>query len=113
MVSKNLLASFAVIFGAAFCLPTVTLAQSQANTGTIEGSVTDPSGRSVANAAVTIVNTGTNFTRELQTDTEGRFRGLLLPLGPYKVTVKAPSFGTAVRQGWIWRWGNRFHSPSR
>jgi hypothetical protein len=77
----------------------VVFAQSQANTGTIEGIVSDPSGRAVAAAQVTIINLGTNFTRALQSDAEGRFRGLLLPLGPYKVTVKAPNFGTLVREG--------------
>src|SRR5258706_13694601 len=74
-------------------------AQSQANTGTIEGVVNDPSGRAVPLAAVTLTNTGTNFTRNLVTDDEGRFRGLLLPLGPYRVTVKAANFGTVVREG--------------
>jgi Carboxypeptidase regulatory-like domain/TonB-dependent Receptor Plug Domain len=86
-------------FAVLFLLPALSLAQSQANTGTIEGTAADPSGRPIPKAAVTIVNVGTNFTRELQTDDEGRFRGLLLPLGPYKVTVKAPNFGTAVREG--------------
>src|SRR5882724_4291754 len=74
-------------------------AQSQANTGTIEGIVNDPSGRAIAGAQVTVTNLGTNFTRNLTTDAEGRFRGLLLPLGPYRVTVKAPNFGTVVREG--------------
>jgi hypothetical protein len=74
-------------------------AQSQANTGTIEGTVTDPSDRAIPNAEVTITNEGTNFTRVLTTDNEGRFRGLLLPLGNYKVTVKAGSFATLVRTG--------------
>lgn len=74
-------------------------AQSQANTGSIEGIVTDPSGKTVAAAGVTIQNTGTNFKRELTTDSEGRFRGLLMPLGSYKVTVKAANFGTLVRDG--------------
>ena len=77
----------------------VAFGQSQANTGTIEGTVTDPSGRSIPGADVTILNTGTNFSRELKTDSDGRFRGLLLPLGSYKVTVKAPNFGTLVRDG--------------
>src|SRR5438045_3967754 len=77
----------------------VALAQSQANTGSIEGTVSDPSGKPVARAQVTITNVGTNFTRELTTDDEGRFRGLLLPLGPYRVTTKAPNFGTNVREG--------------
>src|SRR5713226_6923419 len=77
----------------------LVFAQSQATTGTIEGIVKDPSGHAVAGAQVMVVNTGTNFTRGLTTDLEGCFRGLLLPLGPYKVTVKAPNFGTLVREG--------------
>jgi hypothetical protein len=77
----------------------VAFAQSQANTGTIEGIVNDPSGRALASAQVTITNLGTNFARELLTDAEGRFRGLLLPLGPYRVTVKAQNFGTLSREG--------------
>ncbi len=77
----------------------LSFAQSQANTGGIEGTVSDPSGKAVPKAQITLINLGTNFTRELITDDEGRFRGLLLPLGPYRVTTKAPSFGTSVREG--------------
>src|SRR5215467_5909680 len=77
----------------------LTFAQSQANTGTIEGTVSDPSGKAVARAQVIITNLGTNFTRELLSDDEGRFRGLLLPLGPYRVTTKAPNFAANVREG--------------
>src|SRR6266404_3767154 len=74
-------------------------AQSQANTGTIEGTINDPSGKTIPGAEVTIVNVDTNFTRVLTTDTEGRFRGVLLPLGAYKLTVKAKNFGTLIREG--------------
>ena len=77
----------------------LAFAQSQANTGIIEGMVYDPSGKSVARAQITIINLGTNFTRDLTSDEEGRFRGLLLPLGPYRVTAKATNFGTLVREG--------------
>src|ERR1700726_2670379 len=80
-------------------LPAIVLGQSQANTGTIEGIVNDPSSRPVPNAEVALTNLGTNFTRTLKTDNEGRFRGLLLPLGPYKITAKAQNFGTQVREG--------------
>lgn len=83
-----------------FSLATVCIyAQSQANTGAIEGVVTDPSGRVVPAASVTIVNLGTNFTRELTADQEGRFVGLQLPLGSYKITAKAKGFGTLNREG--------------
>src|SRR6266567_7667619 len=90
---------FCLFLTALFLATAVSFAQSQANTGTIEGTVTDPSGRPVPGAQVTLTNTGTNFTRAMQTDEEGRFRGLLLPLGGYKVTVKAPSFAVAVYEG--------------
>ncbi|MEP6536829.1 MAG: TonB-dependent receptor [Bryobacteraceae bacterium] len=88
------------VFAIVFCLISgLAFGQSQATTGSIEGTVSDSSGRSLPNASVSLVNTGTNFTRELATDDEGRFRGLLLPLGSYKITVKAPNFGTLVRDG--------------
>jgi hypothetical protein len=77
----------------------LAFAQSQANTGIIEGTVADPSGHPVPKAQITITNLGTNFARELTSDDEGRFRGLLLPLGPYRVTTKAPNFATNVRDG--------------
>ena len=79
--------------------PALVFAQSQANTGNIQGTVSDASGRSIANAEVSLINEGTNVTRKLQTDAEGRFRGPLLPLGPYRVVVAAPSFGTLTREG--------------
>jgi len=61
--------------------------------------VSDASGRGVPGASVTLLNTGTNFKRELTTDENGRFRGLLMPLGSYKVTAKAPNLSTLVREG--------------
>src|SRR6266478_8907643 len=90
---------FIFLLSALLSTPSLLFGQSQANTGTIEGTVVDPSGSAIPNAEVTLKNLGTKFTRVIQTDTEGRFRGLLLPLGPYTVTVKAPHFGTVVRQG--------------
>jgi len=74
-----------------------TRAQSQANTGSIQGIVLDPAGSVISGADVSIQNTETNFTRRFTTDGEGRFRGVLLPLGMYKVTVTSPNFATLVR----------------
>jgi hypothetical protein len=85
------------LLAVALCRPCA--AQSQANTGNIEGVVTDPSDRVVRDAEVTLTNLGTNLSRTLKTDDEGRFRGLLLPLGTYRVSAKAPGFGTLVREG--------------
>jgi hypothetical protein len=74
-------------------------AQSQATTGVIDGTVVDESGAAAPGAAVSLRNTATNFERSLTTDNGGRFRGLLLPLGPYRVTVSLPGFATLVREG--------------
>ena len=74
-------------------------AQSQATTGVIEGSVADQTGGRLPGASVTLTNTGTNFTREMVTDGDGRFRGLLLPLGVYRLTVRLQGFGSHVQDG--------------
>jgi hypothetical protein len=79
--------------------PAGVRAQSQATTGVIEGHVADETGGRLPGASVTLTNTGTNFTRDLTTDADGRFRGLLLPLGVYKLTVALPGFSTYVQDG--------------
>lgn len=75
------------------------LGQSQATTGVIEGTVTDESGAVLPGVTVTLRNTATNYDQVLITDSRGRFRGLLLPLGPYRVTASLEGFATLVREG--------------
>ena len=73
--------------------------QSQATTGVIEGTVSDETGGRLPGATVTLVNRGTNFTSELTTDADGRFRALLLPLGDYVITVSLSGFGRYTQDG--------------
>ena len=84
-----------------FTLPWASSAagQSQATTGVIEGTVSDETGGRLPGATVTLVNRGTNFTRELTTDADGRFRALLLPLGDYVITVSLSGFGRYTQDG--------------
>ncbi len=91
----------AVVCG--FLLFVSSLAPAQVTTSTIVGSVTDSSGAAVPNAAATITNTDTNFTRSVQTNSEGEYRAEFLPLGNYTVTVSAPSFKKIVRNGIVLR----------
>ena len=74
-------------------------AQSQATTGVIEGSVTEQDGGPVPGATVTLRNTATNFEQTVTTGADGRYRALLLPLGPYRITVALEGFSTVVREG--------------
>ena len=85
------------IFLIGLCAPPSTSAQSQATTGTIEGIVTDSTGALLPGVAVTLTNAGTGFQRELTTDAGGRYRGLALPLGTYRIEAKLAGFGTVTR----------------
>src|SRR5512134_2525046 len=74
-------------------------AQSATTTGAIEGTVTDESGGVLPGVAVALRNTATNYETTVTTGPNGRFRGLLLPLGPYRITATLPGFTKVVREG--------------
>src|SRR5712671_3537958 len=75
------------------------LAQSQATTGVIEGTVIDASGAAVPGVTVTVKNIATGYEVVVVTDSVGRFRAVLLPLGPYQVTAVLQGFATVVQKG--------------
>ena len=81
------------------CIVSV-FAQTQSTTGTINGSVTDPSGAAIPNATVVIQNAGTGVERNTTADNEGRFQAPLLEPGNYNVTISAKGFGTTVVKGY-------------
>lgn len=68
------------------------LAQSQASTGQITGSVRDAQGGAVAGAAVKVGSTRTGLERNATTNPEGIFTFVLLPPGAYNLSVEAPGF---------------------
>ena len=61
-------------------------------TGTVVGTVTDPTGAVIAGAQVTVRNSGTNAACVVQTNATGDYSVPLLPPGPYEVTVEAKGF---------------------
>ena len=60
-------------------------AQSQANTGNIEGRVTDPNSAAVPNVTVTATNLANGLQKSAQTNDEGVYRIVFLQPGAYKV----------------------------
>ncbi len=60
--------------------------------GAINGTVTDPSGGVVPNAAVKATETATGIDHNTVTTSEGQFAFQDIPLGFYKVVVTAPGF---------------------
>jgi hypothetical protein len=60
--------------------------------GSVQGTVQDPSGAGIAKAAVRLVSVATNAVQATTSDGAGDFRFLSLAPGAYKVTVEAAGF---------------------
>ena len=66
--------------------------QSLGNTGTVEGTVVDPSGAAIPKAAITLHNPLTNYTQAALSDSDGSFRLGNVPPNSYHLAVRAPGF---------------------
>lgn len=74
------------------------MAFGQAISGNLVGTVTDPTGAVVANADVTATNVGTSASAVTHTNSTGEYRFDNLPVGSYKITVKAQGFRSVIEQ---------------
>jgi hypothetical protein len=83
-----------LVFAGAF-----VLAWAQVESGTIVGTVSDPTGAAVPNVRVTLFNAATGFERVAVANTSGRYVAYSVPTGEYSVTVAEPGFERLVRQG--------------
>lgn len=67
-------------------------------TGSILGTITDPTGAPVPNASVKVLSTERGaVVRSLTTDSDGNYVATLLPIGFYALSVEAPGFKRAKR----------------
>src|SRR5438309_6586768 len=61
-------------------------------TGSISGTVRDPSGAVIPSATVTALNTGTGISQSVETDAVGFYAFPVLPVGVYEITIKHAGF---------------------
>jgi hypothetical protein len=87
---------FIAIF-AVTLLSTIVWSQSVGNSGSINGSVVDPTGAVVPNAKVEIRNPVSGFDRSTTADSTGKFAFTNIPFNPYHLTVTAPGFASSVQ----------------
>ncbi len=79
--------------GIALALAMMTLnLTAQVTTGRVEGTVKDPSGGIVPNAAVSLRNVDTNIERKFATGSDGVYLFAAVPPGNYEVSAEAPGF---------------------
>jgi hypothetical protein len=74
-------------------------AAAQQTLGSINGTVLDPAGASVAGATVTVTNSQIDVTRTTQSQGNGFFQFFNLPIGTYKVSVTRDGFDTTTQSG--------------
>ncbi len=84
-----------VVLLAAFVLPPVVFGQ--AESGNIQGAVTDPSGAAIPGATVTIYDPVSQFQQTATTDSSGNFSISNVPFNPYHMTVTAKGFAPYVQ----------------
>src|SRR4051812_41407239 len=80
------------------CLTVSAIAQ-LATTTSLVGNVADSSGRAIANAKVTAVETRTLATLNSTTNDQGYFSFEFIPVGEYSVSIEQPGFQKLTKTG--------------
>ena len=66
----------------------------QATSATLSGTITDPSGKAVMGAKISVRNLSTLVTANAETDSSGRYSVLNLPPGDYELSVSEEGYST-------------------
>src|SRR5215469_12088703 len=74
-----------------------TLGHAQSNSGTVSGTITDPSGAVIPGATVEISNHVSGYKRTATTDGSGQFRFYNIPFNPYQVDVTMSGFAPSTQ----------------
>jgi len=81
-----------VLLYAAITLCATSVAFAQTATGAIQGTISDPSGASIAGAHITLTEEQTNQKRSETTDASGFYQFRALPPGAYRIEVEQSGF---------------------
>ncbi len=103
MSSRRL--SIAISFGCAIALFLIfgilssVPVDAQVAGGTLSGTITDPSDKTIPQAQVSITNVATGIATTVMTNSDGFFSAPNLLPGEYEITVSAKGFNTEARKG--------------
>src|SRR5215475_3092427 len=92
---KAFLPSCIAVLAVCLLIGTPALLAQTSNTGTVAGTVVDPSGAAVVDATVTMIDPATNTTRTTPTNDAGRYIFANVTPAVYNVTVTKAGFRTA------------------
>jgi len=71
----------------------------QVDTGTLSGTVKDPSGGVISNASVQVQNPSTGISNRITTNSQGLYTIPDLKAGVYQISVSSPGFQTVTKTG--------------
>ncbi len=91
-MSRSLFFPRVTAVGASLAIFSATSLLAQTTTGSVNGTVTDPSGAVIPNASVVVINTATGVRTPVTSNEAGVYSARFLPIGPYRVEVTAPGF---------------------
>jgi len=97
-VNRSMKLCLALLAGAACLFPAVPAFSQGIATGSLSGTVIDPSAAIIPGAKVTVLSKATNQASIVDTNELGFFAVRSLPPGIYKVTVESKNFHTLVLQ---------------
>lgn len=98
---KTSFAFFAILTALLLVFIPPQVAAQTANTGTVAGTVIDPSGAAVVEATVTLTDTATNAARTTVTNDTGRYIFANVTPGTYNVTFTKTGFRTGKLTGQV------------
>ena len=93
LISSLLVGLMASVFVSEPCASPRMVFQS---TAVLQGRVVDQNGAVVPRAQVSVQNNATGLARNGETDSEGNYQIAALPVGNYRVEVRADGFGTKI-----------------
>ncbi len=88
--SRHLIGGAILLFMLATSLPLIA----QVTLGSLSGTITDPSGKVVSGAKISVRNIATGQMTETQTDSAGRYNAPNLIAGDYELAVSADGFSS-------------------
>jgi hypothetical protein len=95
-MSKRLHLYWFLYLGCILCFATGAVSAQTGNSGSLEGTVKDPSGATIAGATVEISNPVSGYTRTATTGADGVFRFTNVPFNPYHMVIAAAGFATST-----------------
>jgi hypothetical protein len=109
-IRRGISASFPALFSAfaVLCLqapalyaqaakPAPAKVQAAGNSGTVSGTVTDPTGAVIPDATVTLSNAVSGFNRTTKSDSSGAYVIPNLPMNTYRLNITAPGMAPATQ----------------